>query len=297
MPTLATAARAMRAFFRRQACEPRTDSHRLVFLVVYLGLTFPSHSKSVDVQTQASADLRTIVQRGTLRVAISRFDIPPFHRHRANGIIVGKEAELAYQIARALNVRVAFVDEANTFEEVIKLVAEGQADIGLNALPQNYRSAASVRFSAPYMKLRHALLYNRTTIAQEASGSPPEEVLREFRGRIGVIAASPFVGFADQNFALAAIIEHPGWKEAVEGLRNQEVDMLYNNEFDVRRILKDDPAFQVSYGAAVMTDRTAFLAIAICNSCAKLQEFINFFIVQNRIAFSVDEFLSNPAND
>jgi ABC-type amino acid transport substrate-binding protein len=268
-----------------------------VLLLFYLGLTVPAYSQLADIQPQVVADIRTIVQSGTLRVAISRFDIPPFHRHRANGTIVGKEAELAYQIARALNIKVSFIDDANTFDEVIKLVAEGRADIGLNALPQNYGAAASVRFSAPYMKLRHALLYNRTAIAQVANGGPPEDVLREFRGRIGVIAASPFVAFADQNFALAAVIEYPDWKEAVDGLRNQEVDMLYNNEFDVRVILKGDPAFHVTYGSAVMTDRLAFLAIAICDSCAKLQEFINYFIAQNRIAFSVDEFLSNPSNE
>jgi len=270
---------------------------RIALLIFYWSLIAPSYSQPIDVEPQIARDLRTIVGSGILRVAISRFDIPPFHRHRANGSIVGKEPELAYQIGRALNVRVAFVDEADTFENVIRLVAEGQADIGLNALPQNYAAAATIRFSAPYMTLRHALLYNRTTIAQEANGGPPQDVLREFRGRIGVIAGSPFVAFADQNFALATIVEYSGWKKAIDGLRNQEVDMLYDNEFEVRRILKDDPAFQVSHGAAVMTDRLAFLAIAICDSCAKLQEFINYFLAQNRITFSIDALLATSTTD
>jgi len=270
---------------------------RVACLIFCVGLTAPSHSQPIGAEPQIAHDLRTIVQSGTLRVAISRFDIPPFHRHRANGTVVGKEVELAYQIGRALSVKVAFVDEAETFVDVIKLVAEGQADIGLNALPQNYAAAASVRFSAPYMTLRHALLYNRTTIAEEANGGPPQDVLREFRGRIGVIAASPFVAFADQNFALATIIEFRSWKEALNALRNQEVDMLYNNEFEVRRVLKDDPAFHVTHGAAVMTDRLAFLAIAICDSCAKLQEFINYFLAQNRVTFPIDALLATSAND
>ena len=246
---------------------------------------------------QSDHDIHSIVISGTLRVAISRFDIPPFHRHRANGTIVGKEVELAYQIGRALNVKVAFVDEANTFDEVIKLVADGRADIGINALSQNFGAVVSVRFSAPYMTLRHALLYNRTMVAQEANGGLPEDVLREFRGKIGIIAASPFVGFADHNFALATVVEYPTWKEAVDGLRDHEVDVLYNNEFEVRRILKDNPAFHVSFGAAIMKDRLAFLAIAICDSCAKLQEFINYFIAQNRTTFSINELLSTSLAD
>jgi ABC-type amino acid transport substrate-binding protein len=268
-------------------------------LLLCIGLpAFPQAQSTQSTGTPSTPqniyDIRSIVSSGILRVAISRFDIPPFHRHRANGTIVGKEAELTYQIAQALNVKVVFVDEARTYDEVIKLVADGRADIGLNALSQNYGAVVNVRFSAPYMTLRHALLYNRQMVAQEAAGGPPEDVLREFRGKIGVIASSPFVGFADRNFALATIVEYPTWKEAVDGLLNQEVDLLYNNEFEVRRILKDNPAFHVSYGAAIMKDRLSFIAIAICDSCAKLQEFINYFIAQNRAILSVDELLATP---
>jgi polar amino acid transport system substrate-binding protein len=268
-------------------------------LVLALCVGFAASPQAQSIQStvptitaQSSHDIRSIVSGGSLRVAISRFDIPPFHRHRANGTIVGKEAELAYQIGRALNVKVVFVDDATTFDEVVKLVADGRADIGLNALSQTYEAVTTVRFSAPYMTLRHALLYNRTMVAEEANGGPPEDVLREFRGRIGVIAASPFVLFADKNFSLATIVEYPSWNEAVDGLRNQDVDALYNNEFEVRRILKDNPAFHVRYGAAVMKDKLAFLAIAVCDSCAKLQEFINYFIAQNRATFSINELLS-----
>lgn len=227
-----------------------------------------------------------------MRVGISHFDIPPFHRRRPNGTFVGKEIELAYRIARALNVEVAFVDDADTFDEVVKLVADGRADIGINALSQTFGAVATVRFSTPYMTLRHALLYNRTMVAQEANGGLPEDVLREFRGKLGIIEESPFAGFADQNFPWAPIVEYRTWDEAVEGLRNGEVDALYNNEFEVRRVLKNNPSLHVRYGAAVMKDKWAFLAIAICDTCAKLQEFINYFIIQTRASLSIKELLA-----
>jgi len=271
-------------------------------LAFYAGLPVCAEAQSIQAPkapaaSPSSNDIRSIVSGGVLRVAISRFDIPPFHQHRANGEIVGKEAELAYQIAGALNVKVVFVDEAKTYDEVIQLVAAGRADIGLNAIAQNYSASVSVRFSEPYMTLRHALLYNRTMVAQEAAGGKPDDVLREFRGKIGIIADSPFVRFADRNFALATIIEYPTWKEAVDGLRSQEVDVLYNNEFEVRRVLKDNPALHVHYGAAIMKDKLAFLAIAICDSCTKLQEFINFFIAQNNSMLSIKSLLAaNVAN-
>jgi polar amino acid transport system substrate-binding protein len=273
-----------------------------VLLVAWAGL-----SSSVSAQltvavdppaaVQASHDIRSIVSDRVLRVAISRFDIPPFHRHRANGTIVGREAELAYRIAGALGVKTVFVDDATTFDEVVKLVADGRADIGINALSQTFGAVTSVRFSVPYMTLRHALLYNRTMVAQEANGAPPEDILREFRGKIGIIAASPFVGFADQNFPWAPIVQYQKWDDATQGLRSGEVDALYNNEFEVRRVLKEDPALHVRYGAAVMKDKWAFLAIAVCDSCTKLQEFINYFIVQTRATLSIKELLSASESD
>jgi polar amino acid transport system substrate-binding protein len=242
-------------------------------------------------------DIRSIVASGVLRVGISRFDILPFHRRRANGAIEGKEAELAYQIARALAVKVSFVDDADTFDETIRLVADGRADIAVSMLTQNFAAAKSVRFSAPYMTLRHALLYNRTMVAQEANGGTIEDVFREFRGRVGIVGGSPFVAFSDQNFPMAVVTEFESWAEAVAALRNLDVDILYDNEFEVRRALKDDPALHVRYGAAVMKDKLAFLAVAVCDPCTKLQEFINYFFIQNEIAFSIDELLSLTLKD
>ncbi len=265
-----------------------------VLIVIVLGL-----SGRADAQTGTNRfhDIESIVASGVLRVGISRFDIPPFHRRRPNGLIEGKETELVHQIARALSVKVVFVDDADTFDEVIALVASDRADIALSALTQNFAAAKSVRFSAPYMTLRHALLYDRTMVAHEANGGAPEDVLREFRGRIGVIAASPFVAFSDRNFPWAVVTEYPTWEAAVIGLRGQDVDALYSNEYDVRRVLKDAPGLHVRYGAAAMNDKQAFLAVAICDFCTKLQEFINFYFAQNAVKFSIGELLSITYKD
>ena len=37
-------------------------------------------------------------------------------------------------------------------------------------MTQNFAAGKSVHFSAPYMTLRHALLYDRTMVAQEING-------------------------------------------------------------------------------------------------------------------------------
>ena len=135
---------------------------------------------------------------------------------------------MARQIGQVLGVPVTFV-EAGSFNAVVELVAQGRADIGISKLSQTYARLHHVRFSEPYVTLRHALLLNRATIVQLAPGRPPAEVLQTFRGRIGVIAGSASVDFARRNFPRAPLVEFRNWDQAQDALINGQVDALYRD--------------------------------------------------------------------
>ena len=154
-------------------------------------------------QSTPSRDLKTIVDGGVLRVAVTRFNLPAFH-WRSEGSLAGPEIELGRQIARALGVGVEFIDEAPSFDAVVDAVAQGQADIGISKLSQTYYRLMRVRFSEPYITLRHALLFERAAIATASGDRPPEESLRQFRGRIGAIRGSAYVDFGRRNFPQCA---------------------------------------------------------------------------------------------
>jgi polar amino acid transport system substrate-binding protein len=82
------------------------------------------------------------------------------------------------------------------------------------------------------------------------------------------------------------------WEEAIAALRSGKVDVVYRDEFEVRSVLIHDPAIHIEFGAAILSDRRSFLAIAICDACVKLEEFINYFIAQHPRAYSLDELLT-----
>ena len=151
---------------------------------------------------------------------------------------------------------------------------------------------ADVRFSAPYITLRHALLYNRAVISRIANGGPPEDALRKFNGNIGVIGASAYVDFATADYPKARILQFSTWDETIDALKSEKVDVVYRDEFEIRSVLVRDPAIHVEFGAAVMSDRRSFLGMAICDSCVKLEEFINYFIAQHPRAYSLDDLLT-----
>lgn len=271
-------------------CRLRVWAVGLVAALVCGWISDGAAQRAIDKQDR---DIHSIRADGTLRVAITRFDLPAFHYRRIDKSTVGPEIDLAKQIASALQVNMVLVDDPPSFDAVVEGVADGRADIGISKLSQTYYRLMIVRFSQPYLTLRHGLLFDRARIAQAAAGGPPEEVLRNFRGSIGVIGGSAYADFARRNFSAARLVELANWTDVVDALKAGRIDAIYRDEFEIKLLLKSNPALNIKFGAAILTDQFAFLSIAICNSCSKLQEFINYHLTQTRGAFTLERLLSS----
>ena len=264
-----------------------------IALALCIGLwSLPALAQSPS-RSGLTRDLQSIIDAKLLRVAVTRFDLPSFHVRGPNGALLGPEIDMAQQIGRALGVKVEFDDHAESFDAVVDFVAAGRADIGVSKLSQTYNRLMRVRFSEPYVTLRHAMLFNRLAIARAAGGRPPAAVLQKYQGRLGVIAGSAYVDFAHRNFPDASVVETRNWDAAIESLLNGQVNALYRDEFEIRRGLKIKPALNVQLGSAVIIDQNALLSVAICDPCSKLQEFINYHIAMTRGAFTLQELLNS----
>jgi polar amino acid transport system substrate-binding protein len=276
-----------------QTCR-RLSAWPLTLGLLLLGLLLPiagSHAEEVP------KDTKTIIERGIIRVAITKFDLPAFHWRTPSGEPEGPEIDLVRLIGRLLKVGVEFNDECPTFDCVVDAVASGRVDIGVSKLNQTPARILHVRFSNPYLTLRQAFLFNRATIGAQAESRPPEEVLRAFDGTIGVIIKSAFVDYAERNFPNAQVSEFETWEDAVEALVNNRVDVLYRDEFEVRRVLRNRPALNVQFGSAAFTDQKSYLSFAICESCVRLQQFINYQIAENRIPFTLAGLLASHGGE
>jgi len=269
-------------------------SRRLALASVLLGISSVSTVYGQQL-TQHPKDTEAIIARGTIRAAITKFDLPAFHWRTPNGVLAGPEIELTRLIGHLLQVGVEFIDDCPTFDSVIDAVASGRADIGVSKLSQTPGRILHVRFSDPYLVLRQALLFSRETIGAQAGARPPEDVLRTFNGAIGVIAKSAYVGFAERNFPNAQIVELQTWEDSVEALVNNRVDVVYRDEFEIRRVLKNNPTLNVRFGSAAFTDQKSYLSFAVCESCVRLQQFINFQIADNRVPFTLSGLLASQA--
>jgi polar amino acid transport system substrate-binding protein len=268
----------------------------LVIAALMIPATFAAprcYAQQISALPVAIHDLQSIIDAKVLRVAVTQFDLPGFHTHGSGGAVRGVEIDLAEQIGRALGVKVQLIDDADSFDAVIDLVATDRADIGISKLSQTYRRLHRVRFSKPYITLRHALLFNRAVIAQDPERRAPGAVLQGFSGRLGVIAGSAYVDFAKINFPTAAVIEARTWDDVIANLLTGNADAIYRDEFEIHRIVKNNPALNIRFGTAAIVDQDALLSIAICDTCSKLQELINYHLERTRKSLTLKELLAS----
>lgn len=261
-----------------------------VFMLLFFTLLCVPYAAKAQASPQR--DIASIRSAGVLRVAITNFDLPGF-RTREGRTLSGPEVDLAHQIAAILGVTVRFVETASSFDTVVDDIAEGRADIGISKLSQTYNRMLRVRFSNPYVTLRHSLLFSRAAIAMRANGQPLEQALRQFNGRIGVIARSAYEEAAYRNFPNATVVPLGSWDAVISALRENRVDAIYRDEFEIKRVLRLNPALHVPFGTAIVTDRLAMLSVAICETCARLQELVNYHLAQTTSAFSLTALLEN----
>ena len=231
-----------------------------------------------------------IVERGELVVAVLGVDQPPFFEERA-GQLTGLDITLAGDIAKKLGVKVRFNRDAKTFDDVVSLLAKGQADLAVSKLSRTLTRAQVISFSTPYLSLKRSLLLNRVKFAQLAHGRGVPEVIRSYDGSIGVVANSSYASYVVTNFPKAQVHSYPTWESVLRALNAGEVTAAYRDEFEVKRVLKLDPTASLRLRVVTLQDLEDTLAIGVNVSEPTLLAFINQFLAERSTKFDVSTVL------
>jgi ABC-type amino acid transport substrate-binding protein len=224
-------------------------------------------------------DIARIVNRGELVVAMLKTDNPPFFSVK-NGELIGTDVDLAKLIGQELGVPVRFDRSPETYDSVAEVVANGQADLGISRLARTLKRGQIVHFSSVYMRLGHALLINRVRFAELSGGRTPPQVLRNFTGKISVIAKSSWEEFGPRNFPNAKIIPYPSWAAAVEAVKKGDVVAAYRDELEVMAIVRRDPSLALTLRTVTFNDLESPLSMMVGVRDATLLSFVNEVIAQ-----------------
>lgn len=239
------------------------------------------------------SDLSRIYRETPLRIAMPSFASPPFFE-AAGTDNAGIDVTLAQAIARTLEADVAFDRQPRTFDEAVDRIADGAADLAICKLSRTVRRGRLIRYSRPYAVFNHGLIANRVRLARMAGSQPVEPVIRDFSGVLGVIGHSAFAEFAGASFPKASIREFADWTSMIDAVRAEEIDMAYRDDFEIKKLLVDDPSLTVVARSITLNDKTDTLAIGIRPDAAHLAAFVDLFldISQGGAVMKTDEIIA-----
>ncbi|HZB91042.1 MAG TPA: transporter substrate-binding domain-containing protein [Stellaceae bacterium] len=237
-------------------------------------------------------DIARIRDRGRLVVAVAGFATPPFVSIGSDGKPEGTDIDAAAAMAAALGVGLEFDHRAGNYNEIIDIVAAHEADFAISKLSETLDRALKVRFSTPYLVLRHALLLNRLRFAQTAKGRDPVEVVQEFNASIAVVAGTAYVEYAKRLLPHARIREYPDWPASVAAVLKGEVVAAYRDELEVKHILTAYPEAPLQLRPAILTDTRDPIGIVLPWDSTQLLAWVDFYLENAAKPLSVDQLLA-----
>lgn len=228
-------------------------------------------------------DIKRILDRGKLIVAMTSFDVPPFFMTGANGRFYGLDVNLSEGIAKSLGVGVEYNRQGKSFNDVVDIVIRGEADMAISKLSLTMARAMRVRFSQPYLVLRHGLLVNRLDLAKMAKGKETVDVIKDYSGSIGVLAKSSFVDYAAEFFPKAKVVEYPTWDPAlVSAVSRGEVPVAYRDELEVKKVIRGNPTAALNLRTILIDGTRDDIAIAVPWDSEQLLYVVNLYLSRQK---------------
>ncbi len=258
----------------------------LISLLIFLDIP---HSIAGDFPP----DLQRIMNRGNIIVAMHREDFPPLFMHDKTGRFYGLDVSLAQDIGRHLGVGVKFNRKAETFDEVIDIVARREADVAISYLSRTLERAKRVRFTEPYLILRQAWLVNRLKAAQEKKGQDIIEILKNKDEKIGVLGGSSHIGYVKEAFPKAVMkqfkILDP---DMIEAVHKGDLLAAFFDELGIKKVIRERPEISLHLQMVVLEGKEDPIAMAVLWDSVHLLSWLNLYLQTIKLDLTADKVLN-----
>ena len=204
-------------------------------------------------------DLHRICTRGRLRVARYSGQRPPFFFSEKRAEWQGFDVDLAADIARRLGVEVE-PRLAGSFDEVVDMVAAGDADLAISKLSITLERSQRVRFSKPYMTVYQTLLINRLAAPKQ---DDPFTALDQPEIRVGALEGSSYIGYAEREFPAAQVVPHGDFSQMMTDVTESRLEAAFVDSARANTWRRDNPERLIQVRAFVARDRKDLLAFAV----------------------------------
>lgn len=247
----------------------RSNMKSIVFLIAVMALVFGA---------RADNDVRTILDRGTMRIAVCSIETPPFFYDMKDGRYTrGIDVELAQRLAGELGITPVWIVKP-TFDQVIQSLLDNEADIAISNLSVTLGRATRVKFSTPYIELTMAALVNQVNLESKKNISTDRELLNKPGIRVGFVANSSYEGYARRLFPAARAMGFPCWNDVLHALEGGVIDVALYDNSTVITTIKTDPAISLRFKKIIFDEARDPIAIAIAPDKPELYILMNQFV-------------------
>jgi polar amino acid transport system substrate-binding protein len=239
-------------------------------------------------------DMQRILDRGRLVVAVAGFAVPPFVTLGADGTLAGHDIALAQGMAGALGLPLDVDRTAASFDAIIDTVARGAADLGLGRLSATPARATLVRFSKPYLVLRHALLVSRPRFARLAPGGEPLAALHSGDAPLAIVPGTAAADYARRVVAPARLRAYRRWDpDAIDAVRGGAVIAAVGDEVEVKRALAARPDAPLQLRELVLPETRDAIAAALPWDSFQLLAWVDLYL-DSAAPPTVEQLLGQP---
>lgn len=241
-----------------------------VVTAVLLGLAACGSAQGSEGSTKSTAPQPTLIRDGTLTVC-SSYPYEPFEFEKG-GKIVGFDVDLVTEVAKKLDVKVAFTNEDFAEIQSGKVLNANFCDIGMAAMSIDGDRARVIDFSSPY--------FNASQVLVVQKGSGVQSLGDSSGARIGVQEGTTGATYAeDYAPSDTQIVKFGSIEDVNVALSGDAIDAgIYDNNI-VQQAIAANPTFEVieqyktgeQYGMAVKKDGDVDLLRVINEVIAETQ--------------------------
>ena len=224
-----------------------------------------------------------ILSRGYLNVGLPPYTTPPFYYNEDDGALAGYDVDIIRDFAKHLNVGVRFDRESKSFNDLVRRSGANDFDMAIGKLGTTYKRMTNAH-PHEYMDFRHSILAKRKAIANLQGDIPDSEfakVLLNSDITLGFIGRSAYETYANSFFPNANKIGFDTWAECKEALFNGEVDGIYRDATEIKKIVYREPTLSLDYVPVLFEDivdqKSIYLSTEADTSMASI---LNYYLAK-----------------
>ena len=197
-----------------------------------------------------------ILNRGYLKVGLPPYTTPPFYFNESNGELAGYDVQIIKNFAKFLDIDVQFDRDSTSFNDLVRRSGANDFDMAIGKLGTTYARMSDAH-PHEYMNFRHSILAKRKSIANLQGNIPDSDfarVLLNSNIKLGFIGRSAYDTYANSLFPNAEKIGYKDWDKCKEALFAGEVDGIYRDATEVKKIVYQEPSLSLDYVPVLFDD-------------------------------------------